>query len=437
MQKWKNIKFLGLAIAVTGLAIIGCNKSKDRSSGSGTPVTLKVGQVTSSSATLMAKSRGVTNVGTLAYAASDVVPSTGSYSFAHVDGLKISVREVMLKSGNNYVQAASWPSGTKSLEIGAGVTGAIQFSETISLEPGNYTGAVLRYDNAYSVKAYCATSTKFVYTSAAGIQTLGSVPTSLPSDYDYYDYQFAEVSTAESPTSTTDTSQADTDSPFTVTSAGGQVAVLVDPSFLVACYDGVSSSLGMLSPFTWTNNNGHATTEFFPTSAANFGMGYIPMFVWISGDTTATPPTADTYFIGTSSGAVTASPVDYSQVGIATVAFNSDNSLYAMRGRITSSSVGLYQMFNGFNLETDNTYTIYNGEWQCDAGYVNCHQIQDRKLTGFSATSDYTTVRTVTLDNGPDCGKTGYFPGHESDWGNRYRACLGSPTSIYFKKVQK
>ncbi len=430
-------RFLLFSFAL--MLTVACSKKSDSSSnGQGVSVTLKVGQVSNSTTKLNLSNRPP--ISSLAYSSADVIASNSPFNFAHVDGIKVNVLEVNLKQGSNYIQAASWAAGTKVLEIGAGVAGAISFSEDISIEPGDYTGADLRMDNSYSVKAYCQTSSKFVYTSATGVKTLNSVPSSLPSDYDYYDYSFLEVTTAESPTSTTDLAMASTDFPFSVSDAGGQVAVLVDPSFLVTCYDGTQSSFqvtGVMSPFTWGNNNGYQTTDFFSVSSPHFGMSYIPMFIWISGDASATPPVAETYFIGNASADVTASSIDFSKTGVATVVFNSDDSPYAMRGRLISgNSIDLNQMFNGFTKETDNTYTIYNGEWICDAGYTNCRQIQDRKITGFNRTADYTSVLTTTLEDGPDCGKTGYFPGHE-DWGNRYKACMNTPASLYFKKVQK
>lgn len=425
----KIIVAVTVLVSISMFQLSACSKKSDDSKSNGVAVSLKVGQISSNSVS-------GSSVSSLAFSASDVVPSNNSFSFAHVDGLKISLLEVNLKSGSNYTQAASWAKGTKTLEIGSGVTSAISLSEDISVPAGDYTGAVLRYDNSYSLKAYCRTSSKFLYTSASGVQVLSSTPSSLPSDYDYYSYSFAEVTTAASPTSTSDTAQADTDYPFTVTSAGGQVAVLVDPSFLVTCSDGISSS-GSLSPFSWSNNNGYQNSDFFAASAAHFGMSYIPMFVWISGSPTATPPKADTYFIGNASADVTASPIDFTKVSIATVAFNDDGSPFSMRGRILgNSSVDLEQMFNGFTAEAGSTYSVYNGEWMCDDGYVNCRQVQDRKITGFSSTSDYTTVASGTLADGPDCGKTGYFPGH-TEWGNRYRSCLGTTSTVYFKKVKK
>ncbi len=72
----------------------------------------------------------------------------------------------------------------------------------------------------------------------------------------------------------------------------------------------------------------------------------------------------------------------------------------------------------------------------CDEGFVNCRFIPDRKITGFQATSDFTTVVTSTLGDGPDCGKTGTFPGHP-EWGNRYRPCLGASQSLYWRKLEK
>jgi len=402
--------------------------------GGGAETMIKVGQINTTSANATAVRYGLTSD------PSSVAASGTDYAFAQVDGLKIQVLGVDLINGADISQAADWTDAPKEMEIGAGVTAAIAIEETVSLTPGSYTGARVNFMNSYSLKAYCRTNDKFVYTTASGIQTLTSVPTVMPSDYGYFDYGFASVSVAESAASTTDTTQAETIYEFDVLDTGGsQLAVLVDPSYLVTCFDGDGSvGSGAMSPFSWGNNNGQSITSFFPNNTANFGLSYIPIFVWVSEDAEAELPTAETYFFGTSSSSdAQGTTPDFSTIGIASVGVESDGGIFTLRARILSGgSAGLYQMFDGITESATGVYNIGNGEWMCEEGYANCGVIQDRVIQGFKRTSSFATVEQGSLINGPDCGKTGTFPGHP-EWGNRYRECQSSPADLFWRKVDR
>jgi hypothetical protein len=405
------------------LCALACNK--------GVPARLEVGQLQGSGGAqvgaLVARSAG---------ARTAAAASTGAFSFAHVDGVRLRLLGVELQGGETN-EAADWSGAPRTLDIGASRS-AVSITDTVSLVPGSYAGASIRYDNAYEVKAYCVTAGRFVYTTLAGPKALaGGVPDPFPADYDYASYAFAEVSTAEGPASTTDTAMAATNATFSVPDSGGQIAILIDPSFTVSCYDGTLPSLtdqgtGALSPFTWSNNHGHAIADFFAADAPAFGMGYLPMFVWVDGDTTRPLPTTETYLVGRAGADVTADTLDFGKLGVVTTVFLEDGTLYAMRARV--GGIGeLYQYFSVAGHDGA-AYTFYNGEFMC-GGQEGCRYLHDRQLVGFSPTSDLATVRAVTLQDGPDCGKT-CIDGSHPEWGNRCRPCLGQPETLYWKKVQ-
>jgi hypothetical protein len=210
----------------------------------------------------------------------------------------------------------------------------------------------------------------------------------------------------------------------------------------VTCFDGTAANASnpdALSPFMWGNNNGLTTADFFPDNVPNFGMGYVPMFIWLSTDSAEAAPTAEVYASSTTNTDVNGATINFLHTNITTFAFKADGSILDARTRIgaNGSSGTLYQMSSGFTFTAPN-YTFMNGEWMCDTGYTNCGPIQDRQITNFQRTANMTTVVNATIQDGPDCGKTGTFPGHP-EWGNRYRDCLGSGVTnpLYFIQVPR
>jgi hypothetical protein len=393
--------------------------------GGGQGVTLQVGSIPSAAA-----SRSDVT---------DAAKSSTAFAYAKVDGVKLQLTRLQTKSGSNEKDIVSW-SPYKEVTIAPGTDNTLSINEEATVDAGTYTGLKVRYNNSYSVKAFCRTSTYFVYTTAAGIvrTAVGSV-TSIPSDYDYYSYPFAELTTATTATGTNSETMAETNGSLTISESDSlRLAVLFDPSYLVTCYDGtgtLASNSDALAPFNWSNNNGVAKSAFFPDSSANFGIGYIPIFIWSSSNASEALPTAETYGSSLTAGDLSGATLNYADLAIVSFAFNADGSLFGARARIGSSggSNPLYQMFSDYSMSSS-TYSFKNGEWQCNSDYSDCGPIQDRSITGFTRTTDYTSTSSATYTDGPDCGQTIYFPGH-SEWGNQCRSCLGSSSTLTWRQL--
>lgn len=411
-----------IAASLTALTVVSC--------GSGVGVTLKVGSISTAN--------GARSVQSGRSVPTDAVQSTTEYGFAKVDGIKLSLNKLQAITGSNESTIVEW-SPAKEVTVAPGTNNTLAVTETASVTAGSYSGVKIRYANSYSVKAFCRTATKFVYTTATEVKTVALPVTTMPTDYDYFAYPFSEITTATSLTSNGET-QSETHGNFTVTDVSSlSLAVLFDPSYLVTCYDGTTTVGGgntnALSPFVWSNNNGLATTDFFPDNKANFGMGYLPVFIWVSTDPSEALPTAETYASSTTAGNVTGSTLDYRQLAITSFAFRADGSLLDARARISSggSSGEVQQFFSDFS-NTGTTYSFKNGEWTCNADYSSCRPIQDRAMTGFTRTTDFTTTSSSTFGDATDCGSTITYPSHP-EWGNQARACLGTATTMTWRQL--
>jgi hypothetical protein len=370
----------------------------------------------------------------------DAPQSGTAYSFAKVDGVRLTLTRLQAVQGQQERDLVTW-SPARQIEVAPGATNAIAITEQASIPPGTYNGLKIRFQNAYSVKAYCRTTTKFVYTTATGVRVepVGSV-TSVPTDYDYYTYPFAAVTTATSATGPNPETMDETRGSFVITeNSTPRLALLVDPSYLVSCYDGTvpnTNNTDRLAPFMWGNNNGLPNAAFFPDGTPNFGMGYVPMFISLSTDGTDALPTAEVYASSTSASEV-ADPIDFAKVNVTTFAFKPDGTLLDARARVSAQGMGapLQQFFTPVSFD-GTLFAFDNGEWICDAGFVNCRAIRDRSVTEFERGALGDTI-TAKIGDGPDCGKSGEFPGHP-EWGNRYRTCTNSaPASLYFRRVPR
>lgn len=418
--------------AIFGLAALGalavlvrCGSSKGD-----TELSVKVGSIATAVAARAARPSRVS-------VPTDAVQSTTKFAMAKVDGIKLTLNSIQaLKSGANEATIVTF-SGGKEVEIAPGADNNVAITETAFIDSGTYQGIKARYANSYKVKAFCRTANWFVYTSASGIKTAALTPGAMPSDYDYYSYPFAEVTTATSATGGAAETMAQTDGSYTITKGSSlSMAILFDPSYLITCYDGtgtLASNTDALGPFNWSNNNGIAQSSFFPDGSANFGMGYVPLFIWVSSSASEALPTAETYASSTDASKLNA-PINFKNVNVTSFAFRADGSLLDVRTRIAGGSTELYQFYSGSTVSSS-TYSFYNGEWKCEASYTNCGPIQDRQVTGFTRTaSPAAAVSTSTYTDGPDCGKSCIDPNH-TDWGNRCRTCLGSSQTMSWKQL--
>ncbi len=429
----KRSLYYGLLLSVIPL-LSHCGKS----SGGDTSVGVKVGSISTA-----VVRRGVSQGRSVP---SDAPLSTTEYAYAKVDGIKLTLTRLQAIKGSTESDIISWDGG-KEVIIAPGTSNNLPINENASINSGSYNALKVRYKNSYGIKAFCRTATQLVYTSAAGIVKVPLGPTALPSDYDYYAYPFAEISTAKSAAGGNNDTMAQTDGSYTVTKGSAlTLAVLFDPSYLVSCYDGSTTVGGTntnaLSPFVWSNNNGQALTSFFPDGSPNFGMGYVPIFVWLSTTAGEALPTAETYASSTTSANVTGNgsgTINFKNVSITSFAFRADGSVLDARSRIAAGggSSDLYQFFTDYT-KTRTSYSFKNGEWNCDAAYTNCHGLQDRSLSGFTRTAvgDFTSTSTSAYESGPDCGKSITDPSHP-EWGNRVRACLSSAQTMTWRQLPR
>jgi len=414
----KNFTRVSILAGLSSLIFVtGC--------GGGQGVTLQVGSIPSAAASRSDDT--------------DAAKSSTAFAYAKVDGVKLKLTRMQTKSGSNEKDFVSW-SPYKEVTIAPGTDNTLEINEEATVDAGTYTGLKVRYSNSYSVKAFCRTSTYFVYTTAAGIvRTAVASVTSIPTDYDYYSYPFAEVTTATTATGTNPETMAETNDSLTISESDSlKLAVLFDPSYLVTCYDGtgtLSGNSNALAPFNWSNNNGISQSSFFPDASANFGIGYIPIFIWSSSNSSEALPTAETYGSSLTAGDLAGSTLNYSNLAIVSFAFNADGSMFGARARIGSSggSNPLYQMFSDYSLSSS-SYSFKNGNWQCNSDYSDCGPIQDRSITGFTRTTNYTSTSSATYADGPDCGQTIYFPGH-TDWGNQCRSCAGTSSTLTWRQL--
>lgn len=149
---------------------------------------------------------------------------------------------------------------------------------------GPYNAADFVFWNKWSIKAFCQTANAFLYTTAAGVVSLPSAPTTLPSNYDAYTYDFMNgfpfVATTGSDTASNTAAQGHQSFINTVVDynvdASSSVNLYVDSSYVVACYDGTANSSswrGLIPPFGTPSQYGMATPSIpFDWSAPAFSL---------------------------------------------------------------------------------------------------------------------------------------------------------------------
>ncbi len=423
----RSLTYLSLSVLLAGLA--ACDGSK-RKSASGVAGKVHVGQL-GTSATLSALSA------TSKW--EDVTKGTGHYSWAKVDGLKVQVLSIFGKSGDQTSSFTSF-SAPKTLELGGGVD-TVTIQEDISVPVGTYTEVGLSFKNQISLKAFCRTDDKALYTTAAGVKECAA-PSScnpgdaLPSDYDYYAYDFMlpgphyEGTLWEGNKLTFSIAEDDTPN----------LALLMDTSYIVSCADSdaaidSSAESGKMAPFSWMITGGKKMSDYYKGSEGNFGVGYLPLFTYLSTDVNEALPVGETYAASGDETHVPAgiAPVDLFNSMITTVAFDANDNIVAARSRNFDAAHGtsLEQGWSGYSTDGSNSYTMMNGEhWGGTAAdFSEARWLQDRKIEGFARSSDYVTRQTINVVDGPDCGK---------NLGEKSQPCqTGGAVTTYWKRIQR
>jgi hypothetical protein len=385
------------------------------------------------------KTSGVTTSSfhTLGSVSSAAPRASGHYSYAVIDSLKLTVKTVRLSKTSDEVEEIYTPDGGKVIEIGNGET--ISIEEDLVIPAGQYIGGSVIFKNGYSIKAYCVTNGYLVYSTATEAKRVAyTAGMELPSDYASMTYNFGYISTATSLSDLSGVFHEGSRADITIPANEQiQVKILLDHTYFVGCYDGASASLSHSSdsfaPFTWTGISGLTTNDFFPMNKPNFGLSYVPLFVW-AGPVSATEPTAKTYI----SSALLTSVNDTSNIGygkvsgvvtqVHTALFNAAGDCLDMRTRNFDNSY-LSQTYD-FWSTSGTTHNSTNGEQVSMSADI----ISDRKFAFTDASIGQVTSAQIT--NGPQCGINFTDP-HRPEWGIRDRACLTSPIDLYWVRIER
>lgn len=395
----------------------------NKSSGSGSSQTLNVGQASAASATLTKRAI----FARAATAPSSLFGSTDAFNYAEVVGIKLNVINIGITSTDASVVSITPPTGR--LTFGSGVTEQ-NLTQGVTIPAGTYNRVSVNLKNSYSLKAYCKTSSAFVYTTASGIKVANLSTTSAPSDFDYYNYPFAWPAIAKSATDAsqnTEPTSIDTISNFNVT-ANSTINLLVDTNFVVTCYDGTLSAFNSsaISPFNnGPSNSGIPLATFFPVGSPNFGILGFPLFIYIGDDSSLVK--AETYLVSSTaiSGAIT--PSDALAV---TIAFQPSGAVLGVKGRNAVSAVtGLENDMYG-ETNTASTYNIYSGAYST----TNRRIIVNRKVHNFTRLAlDGSTSYSVL--GGADCG--GSFTDNIGGQSHqRSKACPSTNITSYWKRTK-
>ncbi len=175
-----------------------------------------------------------------------------------------------------------------------------------------------------------------------------------------------------------------------------------------------------LPPFSYHPHDASDASAFFPSGVPAFGIGYLPIFIWVSEDPTEALPVGETYASAPSPELLQASDIDLEQRLVTTFAFREDGSVLAARARnFDADGVELNQFFSGFSQDEGGRYRFHNGEfyWSDDEPG---RYVQDRVITGFERAGIGSPPAHSAIEDGPDCGQA-----MMTEHGNASRACMG------------
>lgn len=460
---------IGLAVAIvailakTGVVDVGAFANSGSSGGT----QLKVDQINTAS---RRRSRR-----RLASVPSDA-PNTDGYSgFAVVDGVSLSlaaIRFTPLIGGSNHLVGLDWSSsGGKKITFGPDVA-TVAIEDSLDLDVGVYTEADVVYYTKYDIKAFCNTSSYFLYTSASGVKTLNhnysSSLLAMPSDYDYLSYDLVQMAKDLGLTfhSNNDPSKSYSNSLESFTIQEGvpmEVALLFDTHYVGRCYDGTGSTEAYpatppqngIWPFSFDSYD--TAIEFtFPVNAPAFGLTEnFPVFVQatvVNSTTTSTDlSVSETYLYSMYDGIY--SGVDaynntpqggaqwHTYVTPNLAVFNvTDGTLMAIMEQMGSvDDLGIPS-----NITTDavsgNTTIIYGpwGQWKytpdTDTYFGN---LKELKIINWSR-HPINEIFTTSLVPGPECGLiVQNMSGNQGGSGADYvtKNCSDPAVNVYWMRV--
>ncbi len=419
----------------------------------------------------------VTSLHRLLAASSGLAPSTAVKSataaaYAQVDELNLNVAYVRLApvsgAGHN-LESTSW-GASKPLTLTASST-IVPLTGSITRKKNgdDYFAADFVFWNRWTLKAFCRTATKFVYTTATGVIVLDTPPTGdLPDDYaalpvdnmpgipDFFEGTSYEESVRGQKSMTFRNTVYD----YTISSSS-TVNLLVDINNVVACYD---ATVANASDYTATYGAGSALIAPLGTDVSWgpstddqivtrwnwsvpvfwFTSWTLPVFVHVvEGASTAV---GDTYAIAANASwlptNITGVPIDWSRVTVATVTWSDNSStarLLDMRTRAHAfggNSTYDFAVWGGIF----NPIETAAGVWQLSNGqqkYWSYIMLVERTISGLvrPARGDYTTVHTLTLSDGVECGVSP-DPDHTPPQGMP-NACMNTTTVYYFNMLPR
>lgn len=349
------------------------------------------------------------------------------YGWAHMDGLKLWLTDVSLQGDNGYSQIFTHAGYGIELK---GETTRLALPSTQKINAGRYTQFSFGVQNHYELKAWALVKNQTCYTTRPQIVCVaGQVDPSQFINYDYYAYNYLYVTTSKSADDGISHSGFSGEIPGGVQINEGQTAdiqIVIDTYRIATFWDGQEGRPNV-SPFTWSNNYGRSTDEFFPAGVPNFGVTYIPFFMAIND---AGIPKGEVYALSNVQDSIqNFDPNTYDLQGIQYLTMLYDSSGKYLESRVINFGQPLNQFIGDFTKKEDGSYEFSNGEHKRDGG-----NFKDRRVKNFNRT-EVGVIQTATLFNGPECGLYILDTEHP-EWGNRVRECLNADANIFVKRAR-
>lgn len=432
----RELRVVGLFCVSLLVALGACSKKK---SDTGVPGTLKISSVVPvSSATTNNLQFGATRALSRSATSDDLPASATNYSFAHVDGLKVTIHQVRgadAASDNPlFVQDVN-----EEITLTSDTDSTLALEKTISFAAGSYSGIDLWTENNWKFKGYCKTQYdsgtgdyKLVYTTASGPATMDcntSSTCTLPDAYDYTTYDWMNAGS--------DYGIASTHYKFSVAASDTPVLkLLFDPTNTVACWDGAAwdNSTGgqdLVGYFASAYGNSSLRARW-PDGTPAFAMSFMPIMSYVTTDSTEPAPKSRTFFAASTSSRL--SPViDMSHSATLTVLYNSSGTPLTAVARNTSgngASNPLDADYDGFET-TATGMSFYSSGWYWDGTSNPPELVRNRKFLNFDLPTTRYTHFEVNYEDGPSCGLSKVSP----NGSNASRECLGSASTYWFKEA--
>jgi hypothetical protein len=206
--------------------------------------------VTSLDATTAATASSKRGLKLTSFAPADAIASAGESAYAVLDELVLKVAYVRTapNAGNGHDLASTDWGAYKALTLRPG-TDTIPIDDKIrKMSAGPYFAADFVFWNQWSIKAFCKTATRFLYTTATGVVSLTEVPDTMPDDYAALEYDhmngtdpFACKGGDDCVVAQSRMTFINSQYSYTVNSSS-TVVLMVDANYVVGCYDGTLAS---------------------------------------------------------------------------------------------------------------------------------------------------------------------------------------------------